>query len=184
MADSHSKLHGKATSALEKSFANVVTPFQEFIHNQKTASKLLLLSTLIALIIANSPLTDTYHTLIETRIGIVLGNNDYSMSLQHWVNDGLMALFFFIPGLEMKRELLVGELRDAARTIPVFAAAVGGMLVPALLFYAINHDGSAAHGWGHTDGNRYGVCYRHSCASGCSSTAWADSVFTGTCDYR
>jgi NhaA family Na+:H+ antiporter len=147
MINSYHKLHGKSTSTLEKSFANVVTPFQEFIRNQKTASILLLLSTTTALIIANSPLTDAYHTLIETRIGFVLGNIDYAMSLKHWVNDGLMALFFFILGLEMKRELLVGELRDAARAIPVFAAAIGGMLVPALLFYAINHGGSAAHGW-------------------------------------
>lgn len=69
------------------------------------------------------------------------------MSLHHWVNDGLMALFFFILGLEMKRELLVGELHDAARAIPVFAAAFGGMLAPAMIFYAINHDGGAAHGW-------------------------------------
>jgi NhaA family Na+:H+ antiporter len=147
MADFHTKLHGKATSALEKGFANVVTPFQEFIHEQKTTSMLLLASTLIALIIANSPLADAYHALIETRIGFVLGDSDYAMSLHHWINDGLMALFFFILGLEMKRELLVGELRDAARAIPVFAAAVGGMLVPALLFYAINHDGGTAHGW-------------------------------------
>ncbi len=147
MADFHSKLHGESTSVLEKGFANVVSPFQDFIHEQKTASMLLLLSTLIALIIANSPLADAYHALIETRFGFVLANSDYSMSLHHWVNDGLMSLFFFILGLEMKRELLVGELRDAARAVPVFAAAVGGMLVPALLFYAFNHDGSAAHGW-------------------------------------
>ena len=147
MADFHSKLHGNATSALEKGFASVVSPFQDFIHEQKTTSILLLLSTLIALIIANSPLADAYQALIETRFGFVLGDKDYSMSLHHWINDGLMALFFFILGLEMKRELLVGELRDAARAIPVFAAAVGGMLVPALLFYAINHDGGAAHGW-------------------------------------
>jgi len=147
MADFHSKLHGNATSALEKGFASVVSPFQDFIHEQKTTSILLLLSTLIALIIANSPLADAYQALIETRFGFVLGDKDYSMSLHHWVNDGLMALFFFILGLEMKRELLVGELRDVARAVPVFAAAVGGMLAPAMLFYAINHDGGAAHGW-------------------------------------
>lgn len=147
MADFHTKLHGKTTSALEKGFANVVTPFQEFVHEQKTTSMLLLVSTLIALIIANSPLAGAYHALIETRVGFVLGGSDYAMSLHHWINDGLMALFFFILGLEMKRELLVGELRDAARAMPVFAAAVGGMLVPALLFYAINHDGGTAHGW-------------------------------------
>lgn len=147
MADYHSKLHGKATSTLEKGFANVVSPFQDFIHEQTTTSMLLLASTLIALIIANSPLADAYHALIETRMGFVLGDYDYAMSLHQWVNDGLMALFFFILGLEIKRELLVGELRDVARAAPIFAAAVGGMLVPAVLFYAINHDGGAADGW-------------------------------------
>lgn len=147
MINPRPKLHGKSTSALEKSFSSVVTPFQEFIRNQKTASVLLLLSTTTALIIANSPLADAYHALIETRMGFVLGDDDLTMSLQHWVNDGLMALFFFILGLEMKRELLVGELRDAARALPVFAAAIGGMLVPALLFYATNHTGNATQGW-------------------------------------
>ena len=128
MADFHSRLHVKATRSLEKGFANAVSPFQDFIHEQKTASTLLLSSTLIALIIANSPLADVYQALIETHFGFVLGDKDYSMSLHHWVNDGLMALFFFIPGLEMKRELLVGELRDVARAVPVFAAAVGYVL--------------------------------------------------------
>jgi NhaA family Na+:H+ antiporter len=125
MADFHSKPHGKATSTLEKGFANAVPPFQDFIHEQKTASILLLLATLVALVIANSPLADACQALIETRFGFVLGDKDYSMSLYHWVNDGLMALFFLIPGLGMKPELLVGELRDVAHAVPVFAAAVG-----------------------------------------------------------
>jgi NhaA family Na+:H+ antiporter len=69
------------------------------------------------------------------------------VSLRHWVNDGFMALFFFILGLEIKRELLVGELREPSRAWPVIAAAVGGMLVPALLYYALNHDGDSLQGW-------------------------------------
>jgi len=125
MADFHSKLHGNATSTLEKGFVNAVSPFQDFIHEQKTTSILLPLPTLIALIIANSPLADAYLALIVTRFGFVLGDKDYSMSLHHWVNDRLMALLFFIPGLEMKPELLVGELRDVAHAVPVFAATVG-----------------------------------------------------------
>ena len=147
MADSRSKLNGKTTSVLEQGFASVVTPFQEFIREQKTTSMLLLVSTLIALTIASSPLASDYNALIETRVGFLVGDTDYAMSLRHWINDGLMALFFFVLGLEMKRELLVGELRDRERAVPVFVAAVGGMLVPALLFYALNHDGSASQGW-------------------------------------
>ena len=117
MADFHSKLHGKATSALEKGFANAVSPFQDFIHEQKTTSMLLLVSALIALIIANSPLAATYHALIETRVGFVLGDIDYAMSLHHWVNDGLMALFFFIPGLAL--------LGGIGFTMSIFIAALG-----------------------------------------------------------
>jgi NhaA family Na+:H+ antiporter len=126
MNKSSTRLRGEATSTLEKGFASVVTPFQEFIRDQKTASLLLLACTLLALVIANSPLAHQYESFIETRIGFVFGDSDLVMSLRHWVNDGLMALFFFILGLEIKRELLVGELRETARSVPVVAAAAGG----------------------------------------------------------
>jgi len=120
MADFHSKLDGKANSALEKGFANVVSPFQDFIHEQKTTRTLLLVSTLITLItliITNSPLADAYHALIETRFGFVLGDNDYAMSLHHWVNDGLMTLFFFIVGLAL--------LGGIGFTMSIFIATLG-----------------------------------------------------------
>jgi len=142
-----SRLEGETTSALEKGFENVVTPFQRFIRDQKTGSSLLLLCTLAALLIANSPLAPAYESLVETPLGFVFAGEPYAMSLRHWVNDGLMALFFFILGLEIKRELLVGELRDPARSLPVLAAAVGGMVVPAALFFAVNHGSEAMHGW-------------------------------------
>jgi NhaA family Na+:H+ antiporter len=147
MTETGSKLRGETTSTLATGFARIVTPFERFIRDQKTASALLLLCTVAALIIANSPLADRYESFVETRIGFVLGGNDYAMSLRHWVNDGLMALFFFILGLEIKRELLVGELREPARALPVIAAAAGGMLVPALLYYALNHGGDTMQGW-------------------------------------
>ncbi|WP_455235382.1 Na+/H+ antiporter NhaA [Thiogranum longum] len=147
MADPIPRLRGETTSALEKGFASVVTPFQQFISDQKTASMLLLVCTLIALVVANSPLAREYDTLVEMPLGFVLGGSDYAMSLRHWVNDGLMALFFFVLGLEIKRELLVGELRAPGRSLPVLAAAAGGMAVPALLFYAINQGGDAIQGW-------------------------------------
>jgi NhaA family Na+:H+ antiporter len=142
-----SRLQGETTSTLEEGFKNVITPFQRFIGDQKTGSALLLLCTVVALVIANSPLAPAYENLIDVRIGFVFGGESYAMSLHHWVNDGLMALFFFVLGLEIKRELLVGELREPARSLPVLAAAAGGMVVPAALFFAINHGTEVMHGW-------------------------------------
>jgi NhaA family Na+:H+ antiporter len=147
MIDPNPRLRGETTGTLEKGFASVISPFQKFIRDQKTASLLLLVCTLLALIIANSPLAHLYDNLVETRIGIVLGDSALTMSLRHWVNDGLMALFFFVLGLEIKRELLVGELREPANSVPVIAAAFGGMAVPALLFYAFNYGGQTIQGW-------------------------------------
>ena len=147
MSQPGSRLEAEATSVLEKGFENVITPFQRFIRDQKTGSALLLLCTMVALLIANSPLAPAYENLIHTRIGVVFGGQSYAMSLHHWVNDGLMALFFFVLGLEIKRELLVGELREPARSLPVLAAAAGGMVVPAALFFAINHGTEVMHGW-------------------------------------
>lgn len=128
MTESHLKLRGETTTKLEQGFANIALPFQQLISDQKTASMLLLACTVLALIIANSPLGAQYALLLDTEFGLVLGDNHFSMSARHWVNDGLMALFFFTLGLEIKRELLVGELREPARSIPIIAAAAGGML--------------------------------------------------------
>jgi NhaA family Na+:H+ antiporter len=147
MAEPDPKMRGEQDSALEQGFASILTPFQRLIDDQKTASLLLLGCTVLALAIANSPLGHGYERLLETRVGLTLGDRDFAMSVHHWINDGLMALFFFTLGLEMKRELLVGELRDPARSIPVVFAAIGGMLVPALCYLAFNQEGDAVRGW-------------------------------------
>jgi NhaA family Na+:H+ antiporter len=133
---------------LEKGFTKLVTPFQRFIRDQKTASAILITCTIIALLIANSPLAHWYNMLVETNTGFVFGEWSLQKSLRHWVNDGLMAIFFFILGLEIKREILVGELKDPQRSIPVIAAAAGGMLFPALIYFSLNYSSSAVHGWG------------------------------------
>lgn len=133
---------------LEQTFERVLTPFQQFIADQTTSSLLLIASTLVALIIANSSYADDFEALFATPLGLILGEHAFRMDLRHWINDGLMALFFFLIGLEIKRELLVGELRDMQRALPVLLAACGGMLGPALIYAAFNAGGDYAHGWG------------------------------------
>lgn len=147
MPETRSKLRGETTSKMEEGFASIAMPFQQLIKDQKSASLLLLGSTVLALVIANSPLGNQYAMLLHTKVGLFFGDTDYSMSVRHWINDGLMALFFFTLGLEIKRELLVGEFREPARSIPVIAAAAGGMLVPALLYFALAREGDAIRGW-------------------------------------
>ena len=132
----------------EKSFDKLLTPFEEFIHRQTTSGLLLMGMAVIALVLANGPLSETYKHIVHTYISIGVGDWALKMTLHHWINDGLMALFFFVVGLELKRELLVGELATPRNAALPIAAAVGGMVVPALIYFAINPDGDAALGWG------------------------------------
>ena len=132
----------------EKSFSKILTPFDEFIHRQTTSGMLLMGTAVIALILANGPLAVAYEHFIHTYIGISVGEWKLKMSLHHWINDGLMALFFFVVGLELKREILVGELAKIRNAALPIGAAIGGMVVPALIYFAINPDGDAARGWG------------------------------------
>jgi NhaA family Na+:H+ antiporter len=126
----------------------IVKPAQRFFKKEATSSLLLIAATLIALIWANSGFYEGYHHLWHTEISIHFGHAVISKGLSHWVNDGLMALFFFTVGLEIKRELLVGELSTPQKALfPVFAAA-GGMIFPALIFAAITHGTPSISGWG------------------------------------
>lgn len=132
----------------EKTFQKVITPFERFIHAQTTTGFVLIFMTIIALILANSSLSDFYLHTIHTKISINVGSWSFSHSIGHWINDGLMAIFFFMVGLEIKREILIGELSSIqAATLPIFAA-LGGMIIPALIYISINNEGSGANGWG------------------------------------
>jgi NhaA family Na+:H+ antiporter len=133
---------------LEKMFDKIVTPFEEFIHQETTSGLLLLLCTLVALLIANSFLLHSYEHLLHIPLRISIGQWDIEKTLHHWINDGLMALFFFVVGLEIKRETLVGELADPKQAALPIIAAVGGMAVPALIFFAINAGTDSVKGWG------------------------------------
>jgi NhaA family Na+:H+ antiporter len=132
----------------EKTFDKVLTPFEEFIHRQTTSGFLLMAFAVLALILANSALAESYLHLSHVSIGFNIGGWAMEKSLQHWVNDGLMALFFFVVGLELKREILVGELADIRAAMLPVLAAIGGMVVPAAIYYAVNVDGGAVRGWG------------------------------------
>ncbi len=142
------ELQQRYSRPLERVFDRILSPFEDFLHKQTTSGRLLMACAALALILANSPLAEGYAYLLHTPIGVNLGGWELSKSLHHWINDGLMALFFFIVGLEIKRELLVGELADPRQAVLPIVGAIGGMVAPALLYYAINPSGAAANGWG------------------------------------
>jgi NhaA family Na+:H+ antiporter len=112
--------------------------FQRFVQDESFSGVLLFISTIIAVIIANSSLSGFYFEFWHTSLGVKLGEHVVSMDLTHWINDALMALFFLMVGLEIKRELLIGELSSVKKAAFPVVAAIGGMLVPALVFIAIN----------------------------------------------
>lgn len=116
--------------------------------SETLAAGFLLGATLIALLWANSPFGDTYQSFWHTELSIAIGDRGIALDLAHWVNDGLMALFFFVVGLEVKREFAMGELTDRSRAgIPIIAA-LAGLVLPALLFLLLNPSGEAAAAWG------------------------------------
>ena len=126
----------------------LLIPVNRFISNSTTSGILLFASAIIALILANSPLKDAYHHFWENTFTIGFGDFTVSKSLHHWINDGLMSVFFFVVGLELKREIMAGELSKPKDAILPIFAALGGMVVPALLYYLFNSTGEASNGWG------------------------------------
>lgn len=132
----------------EKAFKRVSTPFEHFLHAQTTTGLILIFMTILALILANSPLTENYTHFFHTKIDFNVGSWTLSHTIHHWINDGLMAIFFFIIGLEIKREILVGELSNIKVALLPILAAIGGMVFPALIYLGINSGTEGASGWG------------------------------------
>lgn len=127
---------------------NLAAPVRDFLSNETGSAIVLLMAVLIALLWANSPWPDSYESLWTTKLSIAIGSDGIATDLRHWVNEGLMTFFFLVVGLEAKRELDMGELRERRRlAIPVFAA-IGGMLMPIAIFLAFNAGGPGARGWG------------------------------------
>ncbi|WP_196305601.1 Na+/H+ antiporter NhaA [Rhodoblastus acidophilus] len=123
-------------------------PFMRFLRIEAMAGAVLLLSTLMALALANSPWSASFLALWDVDAGVNLGDIAISRSVKHWINDGLMTVFFFVIALELKRELALGELRDPRAAALPIAAAIGGMVAPIGLFLLIAGGGPGASGWG------------------------------------
>ena len=109
----------------ERAYQRIATPFEEFIHRQTTTGILLIACAVIALAIANSPLIEPYDKLLHMQIGLFAGPWRIEHNVHHWINDGLMAIFFFVVGLEIKREILTGDLSKPRNAILPVAAAIG-----------------------------------------------------------
>ncbi|MDQ3530765.1 MAG: Na+/H+ antiporter NhaA [Actinomycetota bacterium] len=137
-----------STSGDRRIERNLLRPVREFLDTEVAGAGVLLAATIVALVWANSPLGASYETLWATKLMIGLGRFVLEEDLRHWVNDGLMVIFFFVIGLEIKRELVQGELNELKKAALPAIAAVGGMIVPALLFLALNRGTDAAAGWG------------------------------------
>jgi NhaA family Na+:H+ antiporter len=142
------KAPGKPTPA-----ERVLGPFTRFAELESSGGILLVACALIAMIWANSPWAEGYFELWHTYLGVFIGDKadpvfKMNMSLGHWINDGLMAIFFFLVGLEIKREVMVGELASFRKASLPLMAALGGVILPALIYFAFNPSGEAARGWG------------------------------------
>jgi Na+:H+ antiporter, NhaA family len=122
--------------------------FERFVHSEVFGSFVLLLCTVVALIWANSPWSDVYANILHTKIGVSWGADAYALSVHHWINDGLMVIFFFVVGLEIKRELLVGHLSSPSKALLPLVAALGGMVVPAVIYGLLNVGTEGFRGWG------------------------------------
>jgi NhaA family Na+:H+ antiporter len=126
----------------------LTTAFKQFYENKSSVGILLIICTAISLSIANSPLQHMYHHILEADLSVKFWKIDLPFSLEMWVNDGLMAIFFFLVGLEIKRELIFGELSSFRKASLPISAAIGGMLVPAVIYSMFNFGTDTASGWG------------------------------------
>jgi len=126
----------------------LIRPLNDFLHKEASAGILLVFAAVVALIWANSPWSDGYFDLFSTEAIIGIGDFEIELTIREWINDAAMVLFFFVVGLEIKRELTQGELRDPRQAALPIIAALGGMIVPAVIFSILNAGGEGQDGWG------------------------------------
>lgn len=133
---------------MRRKIESLSTTFLSFLRSEASGGVILLICAILAVLIVNSPWGESYEHALHTPIAIGLGAFSLEMGLLHWVNDGLMAIFFFLVGLEIKREFLYGELKTKSAMILPVCGALGGMLVPALFYSLLNFGSPTAGGWG------------------------------------
>ncbi len=127
----------------------LIMPALQFMNREKSSGIILAIAVIIALILANSPIHEEYASLLEYHFGFIVNGKPFlNFSVEHWINDGLMSLFFFMVGLELKHEFIGGELKDIKKVTMPIVAAVFGMLVPALIYTVFNFGTDVYHGWG------------------------------------
>jgi Na+:H+ antiporter, NhaA family len=141
------RLPAPSSPARPEPIDHLLAPFREFASSSASSGILLIAAAVVALVWANSPWADAYTALWETRLTIGTDDLQISETLLHWINDGLMVIFFLVVGLEIKREVLVGELASVRRAALPIGAAIGGAVVPALIYLAITGSGEGVRGW-------------------------------------
>ena len=139
---------GTIKARWEEQFDQIATPFEQFVKQETTSGFVLMAAALVALIMANTALGPYYEHMLHVEGGFAIGEFGMTKTLHHWINDGLMTLFFLVVGLELKREFLVGELADPQAAALPIVAAIGGMAIPALTFAFLVDDPTNLRGWG------------------------------------
>jgi NhaA family Na+:H+ antiporter len=141
-------MNGQAALADPPKVWRPIRMIQQLVAAESAGGLLLLFAAVAALVWANSPWGDSYQIFWHAKVGMTLAGATHAMSLEHWVNDGLMAIFFLFVGLEIKRELLQGELASIKKAALPVTAAIGGMVVPAGIYAVLNVGKPGAAGWG------------------------------------
>ncbi|GJH40334.1 Na(+)/H(+) antiporter NhaA [Capnocytophaga sp. HP1101] len=127
----------------------ITSPIYEFAKKTRSGGIVLFITVIIALVLANSPLSKYYFGFLHHHFGFAINGETYlNLELHHWINDGLMAIFFFVVGLELKKEIVAGELSDLRKSLLPIVAAIGGMVVPAVIYVALNFHSETTAGWG------------------------------------
>jgi Na+:H+ antiporter, NhaA family len=139
--------NSSANTAQKRFLAQPKTMLERFVHSETSGSILLFGATVVALVWANSPWSSSYFAIWKLPLNLG-GRSLFSMDLHHWIDDGLMVLFFLVVGLEIKREIVKGELSSFRQAALPIMAAIGGMILPALIYFALNRSGAGARGWG------------------------------------